>query len=76
VELRALRIGLALTVDFHAALGLGDVPPLSPFEFRVEVETDASDEDVQRVKALADDRCPAIWAMENRVEYTTEARKA
>ena len=76
VELRALRIGLALTVDFHAALGLEDLPPLSPFEFQVEVETDASDEDVQRVKTLADERCPAIWAMENRVEYTTEARKA
>jgi len=75
VELRELRIGLSLTVDFHAALGLGDVPPLSPFEFRVEVDTDASDEDVQRVKTLADERCPAIWAMQNTVEYSTAARK-
>jgi hypothetical protein len=75
VELRALRIGLALTVDFHAALGLGDVSPLSPFEFQVEVRTDAPDEDVQRVKALADERCPAIWAMRNPVEYSTAARK-
>jgi uncharacterized OsmC-like protein len=76
VELRGLRIGLGLTVDFHAALGLGDVPPLSSFGFQVEVQTDASDEDVQRVKALADERCPAIWAMRNPVEYTTTARKA
>jgi uncharacterized OsmC-like protein len=75
VEIRDLRIGLGLTVDFHAALGLGDVSPLSPFEFQVEVRTDAPDEDVQRVKALADERCPAIWAMRNPVEYSTAARK-
>jgi uncharacterized OsmC-like protein len=75
VELRGLRIGLGLTVDFHAALGLDDVPPLSPFRFEVDVETDASDDDVQRVKRLADERCPAIWAMSNPVEYSTAARK-
>jgi uncharacterized OsmC-like protein len=60
VRLRSLRIAFSLTVDFHAALGLGDVPLLSPFEFDVEIETDASDEDVQLVKKLADERCPAI----------------
>ncbi|MGZ8638986.1 MAG: OsmC family protein [Actinomycetota bacterium] len=75
VHLRSLQIALSLTVDFHAALGLGDVPPLSPFEFQVEVETDASDEDVQHVKTLADERCPAIWAMHNPVAYSTTARK-
>jgi uncharacterized OsmC-like protein len=75
IHLQSLRIALSLTVDFHAALGLGDVPPLSPFEFRVEVETGASDEDVQLVKKLADERCPAIWAMQNPVAYATTARK-
>jgi len=33
------------------------------------------DEDVQRVKDLADERCPAIWAMRNPVPYTTRARR-
>ena len=73
VELRSLQI--SLSVDFRAALGLGDVPPLSSFDFQVEVETDASDNDVQRVKSLADERCPAIWAMQNPVAYSTSARK-
>jgi uncharacterized OsmC-like protein len=75
VHLKSLQISLALSVDFRAALGLGDVPPLSSFDFQVEVETDASDDDVQRVKTLADERCPAIWAMQNPVAYSTEARK-
>jgi uncharacterized OsmC-like protein len=75
VPLTSLRITLSLSVDFRAALGLGDVPPLDEFRFDVEVETDASDEDVQRVKKLADERCPAIWAMENPVPYTTTVSK-
>ena len=75
VELRALRIGLALEVDFRAALGIADVPPLSEFRFDVEVETDADDVAVQAVKRLADERCPAIWAMSNPVSYSTTARR-
>lgn len=60
VELRDLRISLQLEVDFRTALGLETVPPISEFRFEVEVDTDASEEDVQRVKKLADERCPAM----------------
>lgn len=73
VALKDLRINLQLDVDFRTALGLGTFPPISEFRFLVEVDTDASDDDVQRVKQLADERCPAIWAMDNRVPYTTTA---
>ena len=73
VELGGLRIRLRLTADFHTALGLEERPPLSPFNFEVEVDTAAPDEDVEGVKKLADERCPAI--MDNRVPYTTSARK-
>jgi hypothetical protein len=75
VHLQNLRIALSLTVDFHTALGLREDSPLSPFEFMVEVETEASDEDVQLVKKLADERCPALWAMQNPVDYSTTARR-
>ena len=76
VELRALRVRLRLSVDFRTALGVAEVPPLSGFAFEVEVETEAPDEAVQRVKRLADARCPAIWAMANPVPYETRATKA
>lgn len=76
VEIRDLRINLELEVDFRTALGLGEFPPISEFRFSVDVDTDASDAEVQRVKSLADERCPAIWAMENKVPYTTAATKA
>lgn len=76
IDLRGLTISLTLAVDFRSALGLGEFTPMEPFIFTVTAETDASDDDVQRVKALADDRCPAIWAMNNKVAYTTTANRA
>jgi uncharacterized OsmC-like protein len=71
VELRSLRVGLTLDVDFRPSLGVADVPPLSGLHFEVEADTDGSDEELEQVKALADERCPALWAMRNTVEPVT-----
>ena len=49
------------------------VDPSSLFD--VQVKSSASDEDVQNVKQLTDERCPAIWAMQNPVPFTTSAVK-
>lgn len=76
VETEGLRIKLNAGVDFRTSLGLGDFPPLEKFVFEVEVDTQASDADVQKIKKLADERCPAIWAMQNQVPYSTSARKS
>jgi uncharacterized OsmC-like protein len=72
-SIRSLNIGLTLTVDFRTALGLGQFPPMDKFIFTVEVETDATEDEVQKVKALTDERCPAIWAMSNPVPFETTA---
>ena len=76
LNITALRSRLRLNVDFRGALGVADVVPLDMFRFEIEVETDASAADVARVKRLADERCPAIWAMDHQVPHTTEVRKA
>ena len=76
IEIRALRSRLRLNVDFRGALGVADVVPLDTFRFEIEVETDASDAEVARVKQLADERCPAIWAMDHQVPHTTDVRRA
>ena len=75
VTLDAMTISLKLGVDFRTALGVGDLPPMTGFEFNVKVKSDASDVDIQRVKELTDERCPAIWAMQNPVPFTTAAAK-
>ncbi len=75
IKLDALKINLKLSVDFRTALGVGDFPPLNKFEFDVQVKSDASEEEIQRVKKLTDERCPAIWAMKNPVHFSTKAKK-
>jgi hypothetical protein len=70
----SLQISLSFPLTSARLLGSATFP-LSSFDFRVDVETDASDDEVQRVKSLADERCPAIWAMQNPVAYSTTARK-
>ena len=75
VRLDAMTISLKLGVDFRSALGVGDFPPMTGFKFNVKVKSDASDVDIQKVKELTDERCPAIWAMQNPVPFTTAAAK-
>jgi hypothetical protein len=74
MKIMSLRARLRLHVDFRPALGVAEVPPLNAFAFELDVATDAS-EDEARVRRLADERCPAIWAMDNRVAHTTEVRR-
>lgn len=76
VAIRGLRARLRLTVDFRTALGVEEVAPFDRFAFELDVDTDASEADLARVKKLAQERCPAIWAMDNKVPYAIEVRKA
>lgn len=75
VEIEKMKINLTLGVDFRSALGVGQFPPMKGFNFEVFVKSNASDEDIQKIKELTDERCPAIWAMQNPVPFTTSATK-
>jgi uncharacterized OsmC-like protein len=76
VPIERLTARLRLTVDFRAALGVADVPPLDAFRFELEVTSPASDEELERIRALADARCPAIWAMDHQVPHESAVRRA
>jgi uncharacterized OsmC-like protein len=69
VEIDELTITLDVGVDFRSALGLGDHVPMTAFQFHLEVASDASEGELDRIKELSDKRCPAIWAMNNPVPH-------
>ncbi len=75
VKLDEMKINFRLSVDFRTALGIGEFPPMSGFEFDVKVKSNASNEEIQKVKQLTDERCPAIWAMQNSVPFTTSVSR-
>ena len=76
VAIDGLTARLRLTVDFRGALAVADVVPMDQFRFELEVRSPASDADLDRVKALASARCPAIWAMDHQVPYEITVRRA
>jgi uncharacterized OsmC-like protein len=75
VEIKGLRARLRLNVDFRGALGVADAQPLDTFRFELAVDTAASDADIARIKRLAEERCPAIWAMDHLVPHTIEVSR-
>ena len=76
VQIDSMTISLDLDVDFRAALGMGDFPPMSEFKFQLQVDSPASGDDLDRVKQVTDERCPAIWAMNNPVPHNVTIIKA
>ncbi len=75
VPIDGLKISFDVDVDFRTALGLGEFTPMSEYQFHLDVDSPASEEEVARVKDLTDERCPVIWAMNNPVPYNITVTK-
>jgi len=71
VELRALRGTVTTEVDMGRALGLSDAPPVERLDWSLDVEADATPEQLARVKELADARCPGVYCLRNPIDLVT-----
>lgn len=71
VELRALRGVITTEVDQSRALGVAARPPVEHVEWRLEVEADAPEETIAKLKELADARCPGVYCLRNPIDLAT-----
>lgn len=71
VELRSLRARLSTRVDQSRALGVTDNPPVERIDWHLDVDADATPEQLEQLKQLADDHCPGVWCVENPVPLST-----
>lgn len=71
VELKALRGTVRTEVDQSRALGLADRPPVGGIEWELEVDADASPEEIERLKRQADSRCPGVYCIRNPIPLDT-----
>ena len=71
VEVRALRARVDAQLDLSRALGASDRPPVERIDWHLDVDADASPEQLEAIKAIADDRCPGAWCIRNPVELHT-----
>lgn len=71
VELRSLRARVEATVDMSRALGVSERPPVERIDWHLEVDADASPEQLDAIKQLADDHCPGAYCIRNPIDLHT-----
>jgi uncharacterized OsmC-like protein len=72
IELTALRGTITTEVDQTSALGVTDNPPVEQITWSLQVQADAPDEALDKIKDRADERCPGVYCMRNPIALTTE----
>lgn len=71
VELRALRAEVTTDVDLSRALGVSDRPPVEGINWRLDVDSDATEEQLAELKRLSDDHCPGAYCIKNPIALNT-----
>ncbi len=75
VALRSLRVRLQARLNLQRFLGVGDAPVVESFRWTVLADTDADDATLERLRVLAEERCPATWCLRNPVPVESEVRR-
>jgi uncharacterized OsmC-like protein len=68
VKLGHLEIKAESHIDLSRVLELADRPIAEGIYWTVRVEADARPEDLERIKRLAEERCPAVYCVTNPVK--------
>lgn len=72
IRLRRLSVAAETTVDFSRALGVSDAPPSQGMRFLVHAEADASRNTLEKLGALARERCPGVYCITHAIPLTVE----
>jgi uncharacterized OsmC-like protein len=62
-------------VDLHKNLGLGDLPVVKDVFFDLDVKSNASQKDLDRIRSIADERCPAVYCLTHPLNVQTSVKK-
>ena len=71
IALRKLKIAVENKVDLTRTLGLSENPVVEGVELTLEVESDATREKLEKIEALAKDRCPGVYCCVNPIPLAT-----
>ncbi|MFM9045607.1 MAG: OsmC family protein [Solirubrobacterales bacterium] len=76
VELRSLKARVRTEMNMSWALGAGDLPPVDGIDWYLEVDADASEEELAEIKGISDERCPGAFCIRNPIELRTHLETA
>jgi uncharacterized OsmC-like protein len=71
IALRTLKIAVENKVDLTRTLGLSSNPIVEAVEVTLTVASDVSREKLERIEALAKDRCPGVYCLINPIQLMT-----
>jgi uncharacterized OsmC-like protein len=57
------------------SLGVSENPPVEAIEFEVMVDSDATFEELLKVKKLADERCPGVYCLTHALKLDIQLRR-
>lgn len=75
VALRKLEVETEGHIDVSKVFGLSDDPIVEEVRWRVVVDSDADDQTIERLKKLAQERCPAVYCLMNPIKLTIDVRR-
>ncbi|MFQ5800974.1 MAG: OsmC family protein [Candidatus Hydrothermarchaeales archaeon] len=76
VILKRLKVTAEANMDLSRSFGLTKNPAVSTVDFKVNVETEGSEETIRGVERLAKERCPAVFCLTQPIELNIEVTKS
>ncbi len=74
VALRAVKVTAENALDLRKQLGLSEDPIVRSVRFVLDAESDAPRETLERLKVLADERCPGVECVTTAIPLETALR--
>ncbi len=71
VELRELRVQIENKIDLSQTLGLSQNPIIEGVEISLTARSDAPREKLEKIEALAKERCPGVYCVTHAIPFTT-----
>ncbi len=72
IAIKTARFVGECNVDFSKIFGLSDNPIIESAKFKVTVKSEASKETLDRLTKLAEERCPGMYSLMNKIKVETE----
>jgi uncharacterized OsmC-like protein len=72
VTLKKLEIEAESHIDVSKVFGLSENPIVEEVKWKVIVESEADDEKIEKLKKLAEERCPAVYCLTKPVKLTVD----
>lgn len=75
ITLKKLEIQAEGHIDVSKVMGLADKPIVEEMKWSVVVDSDADSQTIERLKKLAEERCPAVYCLTNPIELTIDVKQ-